>query len=279
MGLISSEAKFSSPSRQTEIGLVEAIACWCECLAGHVPLREGLRALVESLNGEAIALTRIGGSSSHTGRSLLVERRSVVKGPRLARSYASVVLGPYVNKPRTATIWFSSMTEHDAEPVLSEFQSRRRFRELVVIPLSVSDKSVDFLEIHFVSRLDTDGVAALNGLLGTLIGTWGRRATGLFIEAAISGRSSTATPDKTIALLDYANPTRLSRAEYRVCLLLSRGLSTSGIQSELEISSSTVRSHLRSIYAKTGASSLAELTYQLLTYGHEIASVRSQRKA
>jgi DNA-binding NarL/FixJ family response regulator len=73
------------------------------------------------------------------------------------------------------------------------------------------------------------------------------------------------------AMLSTSNPAHLSRAEFRVCLLLSRGLSVAGVCSELSLADTTVRSHLRNIYAKSDTSSLAELIYCLIKpeSGHE----------
>lgn len=49
-----------------------------------------------------------------------------------------------------------------------------------------------------------------------------------------------------------------------MCLLLGRGLSVTGVAEELAVTETTVRSHLRNIYAKTGTSGLAELVFALL---------------
>ena len=85
----------------------------------------------------------------------------------------------------------------------------------------------------------------------------------------ISGKFNPAVyrikPDEPI--LGTSNPARLSRAEFRVCLLLSRGLSVKGVTVELGLSEATIRSHLRSIYSKTQTSGLAELVYRILSNG------------
>ena len=67
-----------------------------------------------------------------------------------------------------------------------------------------------------------------------------------------------------VDLLSASNPARLSRAEFRICTLLSSGLSAARTRKELGISESTLRSHLRQIYMKTGASNMAELLFNLL---------------
>ncbi len=62
-----------------------------------------------------------------------------------------------------------------------------------------------------------------------------------------------------------SNPANLSRAEFRVCLLLSHGLSVKGVTDELRLSEATVRSHLRSVYSKTETTGHAELLYRILS--------------
>jgi len=76
-------------------------------------------------------------------------------------------------------------------------------------------------------------------------------------------------------ILSCDNPARLSRAEFRLCVFLSRGYSNESARRELGISDSTLRTHLRSVYQKTGASSLPELLYQLLSKASDTSSVSS----
>ena len=87
------------------------------------------------------------------------------------------------------------------------------------------------------------------------------------LRARALARASRISPEE--AILGISNPAKLSRAEFRVCLLLSRGLSIKGVTDELSLSEATVRSHLRSIYSKTEASGLPELVYRLLSNGSE----------
>ena len=87
------------------------------------------------------------------------------------------------------------------------------------------------------------------------------------VRARALAASERLKPDAPI--LGVANPAKLSRAEFRVCLLLSRGLSVKGVTAELGLSEATVRSHLRSIYSKTEVAGLPELLYRILSAGSE----------
>lgn len=251
--------------RKDEVQLIEAIAFWCECLQGKLALRQGLQMIAESLGADAVALTRLGREYGTMGRSIIIDRRVRAGQEKLSRSYAASVLGKYVSQPKPATIWYSSMMDGDGDPALAAFHRHRRFTEIAVIPLTVEEKAVDFLELHFADRLDADRVAKLNMALSTLCRTWTRRAPGLFTENILRSAQAAAPEHDGSVLLGMTNPARLSRAEYRVCVLLSRGLSTKAIQSELAISASTLRTHLRNAYAKTGTQRQVELTVRLLT--------------
>ena len=251
--------------RKDEVQLIEAIAFWCECLQGKLALRQGLQMIAESLGADAVALTRLGRECGTIGRSIIIDRRVRAGQEKLSRSYAASVLGKYVSQPKPATIWYSTMMDGDGDPALAAFQRHRRFTEIAVIPLTVEEKAVDFLELHFADRLDADRVAKLNMALSTLCRTWTRRAPGLFTENILRSAQAAAPEHDGSVLLGMTNPARLSRAEYRVCVLLSRGLSTKAIQSELAISASTLRTHLRNAYAKTGTQRQVELTVRLLT--------------
>ena len=126
----------------------------------------------------------------------------------------------------------------------------------------------DHIELHFTNPLPDAMQAAIAAVLPTMARTWASRQVGLVTRSVINHRAHRETgmrqPVKR-SLLGTANPVRLSRAEFRVCMLLSRGLSVLGVAEELAVCESTVRSHLRSIYAKTDTSSLAELVFQLLS--------------
>lgn len=64
-------------------------------------------------------------------------------------------------------------------------------------------------------------------------------------------------------LLGLSNPARLSRTEFRLCLLLSQGLHADRVADAMGIAPATLRAHLRRIFVKTGAASLSDLAERL----------------
>jgi DNA-binding CsgD family transcriptional regulator len=242
--------------------LIDAVANWCECLQGRQPLVTALRRLAEGFGARAVALSRLSRGPGATARTVAWSAPGRPAAQRVTRSFAACVLGPYVDRPRVASVWLSSLTD-DGDPALALFHARARLRETAVIALTVDGRWTDFLEIHFAERLGPGGAALLNMVAGTLARTWAHRSPGLFSDALLASQAE-ARVGFPEPLLSVANPARLSRAEFRVCLLLSRGLNNAAVCGELAISPSTLKAHLRSIFAKTETGSLAELLFRLL---------------
>ena len=247
------------------LGLIDAVANWCECLQGRQPLMTVLRQLAEGLGAQAVCLSRLSRGPGGSARSVIFNApKGHVQAEKVTRSFAACVLGHYVDRPRVASVWFSSLMEDGADPALAVFQKRARIAETAVVTLTVDNKWTDFLEIHFGAQLGGSTLEVLGMVAGTLSRTWANRSAGHFSDAVLASQTE-AKLGFHEPLLSVSNPARLSRAEFRVCLLLSRGLNASAVCGELSISPSTLKAHLRSIFAKTGTTSLAELLFQLLS--------------
>jgi DNA-binding CsgD family transcriptional regulator len=230
---------------------------------------QGLSRLRDAFGAEALVLSRLGRVPGAGAQILATDRRTGEADIEpVDRSFASVMLGPYLFKPRAGTTWFAENANINDDPALGRLRRRRGLSDLVVVVLEVEEKAVFFLEFHFAQRLGPEAHGAMNNLAGSLMTLWSQRATGRFSEALLKGRPS-APADRArqgvpVDLLCASNPARLSRAEFRICTLLSSGLSAAGTRKELGITESTLRSHLRQIYIKTGASNMAELLFNLL---------------
>lgn len=247
-----------------EAGLIEAIASWCECLQGRLPLVTALKQLAEGLDARAVCLSRHVREPGGAARAVTFNVPALTRpGLEVTRSYAHCVLGRYVDRPRPASVWFSSLTEGHDDPALAVFQERARIAETVVVALALEEKWADYIEIHFAGAPAGGSQGLFNTLADTLSRTWIRRSPGLFSDAILASQAQ-ARPWPREPLLSTANPARLSRAEFRVCVLLSRGLNNAAVCSELAISPSTLKAHLRSVFAKTGTTSMVELLYLLL---------------
>lgn len=250
-------------SQVAEIGMIGAVAQWCECLHGRDPLLISLESLANGLDAEIVALVRYARGGDASGRTVAWDRAARdVRGGRLDCGFAKSLMAPYFDAARPGSLWFRSMVEEGKTLDVVEFHAARQLRELVVIPLESNARFIDTIEVHFEHRLRAHQQLILNSLGPVLARTWQNRAQGLFTESLLR-LAPTPVAVRLAPILSIENPARLSRAEYRVGLMLSRGLSVDHVKAELGIRDSTLRTHLGNLYAKTGSSNLSELVYRL----------------
>ena len=241
-----------------------------------MPLGEALAAISQAIGAEVAAISR---DARQQGRTRLVAdfdaRESDREAAPFKRPLAEDVLGDFYNRVRSGTVWFLSDHFSDGDFIasasLSNWLVARGLADIVVVAIESNGLQHDYLEFHFDHALGREMKAEFDTVMPTLVRAWGGRKTGLVTQAQMDERMIRARalakenrikPSEPI--LGVSNPAKLSRAEFRVCLLLSRGLSVKAVTDELGLSESTVRSHLRSIYSKTETTGLAELVYRIL---------------
>lgn len=252
-------------AKLADFGMIGAVAQWCECLHGKSTLQRSLLMMATGIDAEAAAIVRYGRSGSAEGVALTWDAAPVdTRGGRLDRGFARALLGEYFDAARPGSLWYRSMLD-DVSADLRDFHAARVLRELVVIPLEVNDRHVDTVELHFADKPRNFQQMLLNSLAPVVAQTWANRAQGLFTEAALHRAEQKREPARGVPVLSSENPARLSRAEYRVGLMLSRGMTSDEVKAALDIQESTLRTHLGNLYAKTGASSLSELVFLLVS--------------
>lgn len=248
-----------------QLGMIETVVLWCDALNGRAPLRRALSQVAISVNADVALVSKTSTDANGITRLVAADTRHNQSASPVDRSFAHALLKEYVSKAKIGSVWSSRGMDDGPGDDLREFQSRNRLSELVVIPLSADHKELYFLELHFGKPKDGSQQAALNMLTGSLAQTWQSRSAGVF-SASLPNihkqKPANAKSDKPI--MSFENPARLSRAEYRVCVQLNRGLSLVEVQKELQIGEATLRTHLRNIYAKTNTSGLPQLLYALL---------------
>ena len=180
------------------------------------------------------------------------------------RALSDLVMGHYLPSAKVASVWFGQMAVSANADTLAKLHRRYGIRETVILVLAQDGKWVHLLELYFDRRLDPGQARLVNSLAGTLSETWKQRAGGLFSETLLSRRPEAPNLTHAVQILSDENPAGLSRAEFRVSLLLSNGLNREAVCDELNIRKSTLRSHLRQICAKTNCRSATELTHLLL---------------
>ncbi|MCB2114783.1 MAG: helix-turn-helix transcriptional regulator [Rhodobacteraceae bacterium] len=245
------------------------MADWSDALRGGLALQDAFAGLVAGLGAEAGMLVRTALSDFRPSRVATWDRLSQHSPWPLAKSFADGTFGSAFVRPKPASLWLATrndLAEVERDPALPAWQERRGLRETAVLVLSGGPASRDHIELHFRAPFDETRIAMFEMILPTMARTWSARQVGLVTRCVVNHRQEIAAP-AALPILSSTNPARLSRAEFRVCLLLGRGLSAQAAAEELNVSEATVRSHLRSIYAKTGTTGLAELVYRLLRSG------------
>ena len=265
------------PGLGRDLQVLDGIASWCGAVHGSMQLSEALGAISQAIGAEVAAVSRDTGKD---GRGRIVagcdSRSDDSNSVPFKRPMAEDVLGDFYNRVRAGTVWFLSDHIDDADFGLSASLNgwlvSRGIAEIVVVALESSRLQHDYLEFHFNQPVSRPDKVEFDSLMPTLVRAWAGRKTGLVTQAQMDERivwarrqaeESRIKPHEPI--LGVGNPAKLSRAEFRVCLLLSRGLSVKAVTEELGLTESTIRSHLRSIYSKTYTKSLAELLYRLLS--------------
>lgn len=276
-----------------QLRVLDGIASWCGGLHGSMPLGEALDALASGFGAECAALSRHLKTEDRP-RTVAVSDQGHVDGdmPRLGRGLARDVMGYLYPSARASTVWFLSDHLDDrawtSSDTLTNWRLSRDMQEIVVLVLASNQQQSDYIEFHFPRSLERSEKLEFETLLPTIVRSWAGRKTGLVTQARMDDRVLRARADAEAdrlrwdaPILGVPNPAGLSRAEFRVCLLLSRGLSVKGVTDELGLTEATVRTHLRSIYSKTETSSLAELLYRILSSRADEAAapVRASRRA
>lgn len=253
-------------------GLVNGVANWCEALNGDVSLQVALAQLLRAVHADAGMIVRTHRSDFRPVAIATHDTRAQTAERPLRMSFADSFFGIAMQVPRTASMWLGSAQANEADadcnPALREWQGSRGLKEFVVLVLAGGPTIRDHIELHFTHALSSEVVQVLSALLPTLARTWAARQVGLVTRTVVNHRQANRpvlSDTSARPILSAVNPARLSRAEFRVCLLLSRGLSIAGISDELKLSDATVRTHLRNIYAKVHTNSLAELVFLLMS--------------
>lgn len=266
-----------------DLRVLDGIASWCGGLHGSMSLGDALRSLAQGFDADAAAISRFHHPEELPQTVAIFDQSAGdVEGASIRRPLCSDVMGYLFKKARTSTVWF--MTDHLDDPnwvtthTLEHWLATREIREIVVVAIAASLQHQDYIEFHFGRVLAHSERLEIEKLVPTLVRSWAGRKPGLVTQARMDERLARARAAAEIhrlrpqdPILGVSNPARLSRAEFRVCLLLSRGLSVKGVTEELGLSEATVRSHLRSIYSKVEVRGLPELLYRVLSGGVETA--------
>lgn len=149
--------------------------------------------------------------------------------------------------------------------------------DVAVTILGVHAEGYDVLELQFEFPTSEATDAQLTALAPALAICWGDRLPGTAQAIMAQARCravqrADAAPEKDI--LDPDNPVSLSRSEFRICSMIRAGMVPKDISESLGIRESTMRSHLHSIYSKTGTSGQVDLLHRLTRSARDASRAR-----
>ena len=247
------------------------MADWCEALHGAVSLDAAVALLIQGLGAEAGILVRTNFNDGRITQIAKFDEKAATSSLPLDAVYGDEIFGRLLRKARSASVWLASQHSDRYSAFLasqySGWQAGRDMKEFAVLVLGSGPNGRDHLELHFREQASPELIAGLTSVLQAMARSWTARQVGFVSRKLANRREGRAVaPAQPISetILGPGNPVGLSRAEFRVCLLLSSGLSVSGVCAELGLAETTVRSHLRNIYAKSNTKNLAELIFCLI---------------
>lgn len=244
---------------------------WTECLHGARSLEEAL-ADIADLCGARVALLRRLGEGGARRRTVAVADLDAASGARaLTHPVGPSLLAVY--RPRPGSVW----TLGDLDRALLDgldhrcrrWLEDRGLREVSVIPLDSAEPECTLLELYHAAPPSQAAGALLVDVAEALVAAWSRRRSGLIARLlaatpALADRARGGRGAGQAPLLSPSNPRGLTAAETRICQMIRCGYNIGEILERSRISKSTLRTHLRSIYAKAEVSGHVGLVRLLL---------------
>lgn len=244
---------------------------WTECLHGACALEDALAALAEVCGARVALLHRLAEGGTRR-RTVAVADLDASAGVRPLTHPA----GPHLiaaHRPRPGSLWTLGDLARAPLDGLDERCRRwlddRGIGEVSVIPLDNAEPERTLLELYHSGRSPRAAQTELLDIAEALAAAWAHRRRGLIARrlAATPALAEQERADRTAGqarLLSPSNPLGLTAAETRICLMIQCGYATGEILERSHISRSTLRTHLRNIYAKADVSGHIGLVRLLL---------------
>jgi DNA-binding CsgD family transcriptional regulator len=244
-------------------GSVSIASKWAHAASSGKDLNSVLTDFRKLVSAETVQVVR---RMSHFDRTRMIARQTESDGKlfsRPARSFASAMLGDMLHKTHCGNVFFMTALLSDSDT--KDYLEPLGLRDVGIVSLSNEDDCTDFLEFHFNFRLVDHDRQLLQVLGPVLSKSWSDRTAGVAAAHLAKNPFPTARAcEKAFEnILSTRNPAGLTRSEFRICMLVQEGGLPDKVTDVLQISKSTFRSHLRSIYFKTGVAGHVELVHLL----------------
>ncbi|MEX5729754.1 DNA-binding CsgD family transcriptional regulator [Rhodovulum iodosum] len=256
---------------------IDAVTAWVGALHNQGAFEDSLARLAGALHSEIGQLVRYGKGND---KPRLISQGALHRDGvhATAPHFAQTLLGDQLFKARPGSIWLLSELRQDLliDTALTDWLESRKLTEVVVVVLNVNVRHCDVLELCADRAPSVEDATLLKIVAPNLASSWRQRQPGIATREIGRKHARNRTQRDAIevcAILDMSNPYDLSRSEYRICTLVMQGMNTGDISSELGISESTARSHLHSIYGKTGTTGIVGLMHRLMQSGPSASAI------
>ena len=255
---------------------------WTECLHGDGSLRDTLIGFSDLALAEVVHLHRVNTVTGAQRTIATVDRHASHGARPLTRAHGMALAGQTLSRAKPGTLWSMLELDRDAigrlEPRVLAWMEERGLRDAMLIPLSSAGDQTDVLEFYLAMPLDKPRRYGMETVASAAAEAWGRRPEGriariLRAAPAITEHLRAAQPPAHP--LSESNPLGLTAAELRICGMIQRGVDLTEASRILGIADSTLRSHLRSIFAKAGVAGQVGLVRLLLEPEAARSSVRA----
>ena len=264
-------AKYLSPPISTahsQNAWLDTLLVFVKWTQGRADLEASLASLAQYLGADAACLSRRDRSRSEVRVACIVDSNTDSRVPRLEQSFAAAKYGKYIDSLKLgAATLLAEVTDNEdvMDPELEKWIFKRGIRDIASICLSSEGGIRDILEFHFSKPVPNKWFLEHSTISRMLVEVFEGRRRGLMTQALLSDAGRCKKVPNGASLLDLDNPASLTRSEWKVCFLIANGLSRDGVANELSVKSATIRTHLRSIYAKTGCERFHELALRLVS--------------
>jgi len=251
---------------------LDAVTVWVEALHGHGSLLSAIKMLSDLVGAQAGLLARQPGDNSKIQQIAYHDAKAEKILTRKCRPFALDVLNKQIEVLPLGSIVTLQAAAREGmigREALTGFHAVADIHgvyDIAVVPLQSGYGAREFIEFQFSSEIGEHNINLLIMLAGSLAKAWSSRITGTSakeIAKSRSRRGRNEVTSKVVPILDPSNPLELTRCEFRVCTLVKEGMLAKTIADQLRIRNSTVRSHLKSIYSKTGTACHVELLHSL----------------
>ena len=269
-----------SGSLKGELSLYVMAAClevssvWTEALQGRGDVCEALARVSALTQADLCGLARCKSTMGKPeGYGSFSRRTNAKPGMKSPECISFGYFGSNLFLGVETSIWTKSDARNDnsrVQVVPLVDGNGYPLQDIYSVILERTADGITVLELQFREVPSLATATAIKLMSDSFSKSWKRRLPGIAVTSgvrAVNNMGREAEEETFVPILSYQNPKGLSRAEFRVCVMVHSGLQVAKIAEALHISAKTVRGHLSSIYSKVGVSGQFELLH-LLTSEH-----------